>query len=143
MFTKIFFIIFIGFVTSQGVPDSRCPAVDTRPPVHLPHPTDCTRYYICRNGLRFLMPPCPPGSFFDIISSTCIPGECDNNTTTTARTTTTAWTTTTPATTTTSSTTTPSTTTSPATTTTQAQTSTTISTPPDGSTTTIRTPPPN
>lgn len=95
MLLKLAFLALVGFVASTSTPDSRCPPGNPRPPVHLQHDTDCTLFYLCINGNRVLMPPCPAGSHFDLPSSQCRPVHPDTpciilppaDTTTTATTT--------------------------------------------------------
>ncbi|CRK87419.1 CLUMA_CG001221, isoform A [Clunio marinus] len=70
MLKKLVLLTFIGFVASQGVLDTRCP-LDNNPPTRLPHDTDCTLFYVCNFGSRFLMPPCPAPMQFDTPSSSC------------------------------------------------------------------------
>lgn len=72
MLLKLAFLALVGFVAAQ-TPDARCPPGSPRPPVHLQHDTDCTLFYLCHNGNRILMPPCPEGSHFDPGASQCRP----------------------------------------------------------------------
>lgn len=53
-------------------PDDRCPAVNNGRALNLPHDSDCSLYYKCHFGLKFLMPACPRGMLFDAISSQCV-----------------------------------------------------------------------
>lgn len=73
MLKSITIIVFASSVLGQGaIPDERCPIVNQRPPVLIPHEQDCTLYYICHFGNRILMPSCPRGLKFDTRSSRCI-----------------------------------------------------------------------
>lgn len=72
MLTKIAIVVLVGMVASQGVPDDRCPATNPRPPVHLPHDTDCNIYWLCHFGEKYELK-CPEGQHFDLPSSICVP----------------------------------------------------------------------
>jgi Chitin binding Peritrophin-A domain len=72
MLLKLVIVTLIGLVATQ-TPDARCPAENQRPPIHLPHETDCTLYYVCHLGNRILMPPCPQGQHFDRATARCRP----------------------------------------------------------------------
>ncbi|XP_053686225.1 probable chitinase 10 [Sabethes cyaneus] len=53
-----------AFLFEEGIPDSRCPLQDNpMNPMHLPHPTDCGRFYKCFSGRAFAIN-CPPGQEF-------------------------------------------------------------------------------
>ncbi|XP_055531829.1 uncharacterized protein LOC129722421 [Wyeomyia smithii] len=53
-----------GFLFDEGIPDSRCPLQDNpMNPTHLPHPTECGRFYKCFSGRAFLIS-CPLGQEF-------------------------------------------------------------------------------
>jgi hypothetical protein len=54
-----------------GIPDSRCPSVDSAAhTVHLPHATDCARFYKCMGGMAFEYN-CPAGQHFNIERDWC------------------------------------------------------------------------
>lgn len=83
MLLKLAVLALIGLtLTEAQVPDARCPAVNTRPPTHLPHETDCRLFYLCHLGNKVLMPPCPVGKIFDAVAvpSGCMPSTQDPST---------------------------------------------------------------
>lgn len=66
-------LAFLAAFVSAQLPDPRCPPDNPRPPVHLPHPYDCSLFFLCSFGIAHLMPPCPDGLLFDTPSSSCRP----------------------------------------------------------------------
>lgn len=72
MLVKFLVLAFVGCVVAQGVEDSRCPSVKGQKSVRLPHESDCSRFYICQNGRKHLMPPCPRKKLFDSTSLKCV-----------------------------------------------------------------------
>ncbi|XP_053668045.1 mucin-2-like [Anopheles marshallii] len=57
-----------GYANAQ-IADSRCPLVDN-PPFHLPHETDCTLFYTCAYGMKYLKN-CPPNQHFGFAIQRC------------------------------------------------------------------------
>jgi hypothetical protein len=54
-----------------GIPDSRCPTVDiSSRTVHLPHPTDCSKFFKCMGGMAFEKD-CPAGQHFNVERDWC------------------------------------------------------------------------
>lgn len=75
---KLAVLVLVGLtMTLAQEPDARCPAVNTRPPTHLAHETDCGLFYLCHLGNRFLMPRCPAGKLFEQAASACMPSSQD------------------------------------------------------------------
>ena len=75
MFLKIFLIFAIfNQIHSQREEDMgfdpRCPEVDPQPPIHLPHETECDRFYKCAHRHIWLIM-CPPGLHWSIIHDRC------------------------------------------------------------------------
>ncbi|XP_069685703.1 salivary glue protein Sgs-3-like [Periplaneta americana] len=122
--------VILSFVVSStaGQATFTCPGIGW-----YPHPTDCTKYYVCDKNLNPTVKSCSSGTHYDPVYQDCETGPCPTTTTSTTPSTTTS--TTTPSTTT--STTTESTTTSTTESTTSTTTeSTTTSTTPSTTTTT-------
>ncbi|XP_052892426.1 mucin-2-like [Anopheles moucheti] len=57
-----------GYANAQ-IADSRCPLVDN-PPFHLPHETDCTLFYTCSYGMKYLKS-CPVNQHFGFAIQRC------------------------------------------------------------------------
>lgn len=54
-----------------GIPDARCPAQQNpRNPVHLPHATNCERFYKCDHGMAFEYQ-CPVGQHWNVARNYC------------------------------------------------------------------------
>lgn len=45
-------LVLLGSASAQGIPDPRCPLVNSNPPTLFPHDTDCSLFYICSFGQR-------------------------------------------------------------------------------------------
>ena len=71
-FIGLTILVLIGLVAAVKFPDDRCPEVNPVPAKRLPHESDCTLHYVCHNGYRVLMPPCPEGMKFDAPSLRCV-----------------------------------------------------------------------
>lgn len=71
MLREYFLLFLVTIVVSQEL-DSRCPLINRRPAVNLPHESDCRLFYKCHFGNRWLMPPCPRGTLFDATANGCI-----------------------------------------------------------------------
>lgn len=70
---EYFLLLLASTVASQGpVPDIRCPLINRRPAINLPHESDCRLFYKCHFGSRWLMPPCPRGTLFDATANGCV-----------------------------------------------------------------------
>lgn len=73
MLREYFLLLLVSIVVSQGpVLDSRCPLINRRPAINLPHESDCRLFYKCHFGNRWLMPPCPRGTLFDATANACV-----------------------------------------------------------------------
>ncbi|XP_055624724.1 probable chitinase 10 [Toxorhynchites rutilus septentrionalis] len=60
-----------SFRFEDGIVDSRCPVYDnSMNPVHLPHATDCGKFYKCFSGRAFMIS-CPPGQEFGAAIQRC------------------------------------------------------------------------
>lgn len=74
MLGRLILLSVIGCAVSQGIPDARCvPPPDPRHPIRLPHPTDCSLWYLCQGSNKFLMPACPSTDGFDANLLICSP----------------------------------------------------------------------
>ena len=58
------------FPQSNTILDVVCPDSEDGFAVFVPHPTDCSLYYMCVGGSPILMP-CPPGLYFDPSLNVC------------------------------------------------------------------------
>lgn len=80
-----FVLVALIVVIYGQIPDERCEMtvdLDRQVLINLPHESDCSLYYKCHLGKKYLMPACPLGLLFDSITSRCIPAEiaiCDVN----------------------------------------------------------------
>lgn len=55
------------------IPDERCaPTLTTHVLINLSHETNCSLYYRCHLGSKYLMPACPKGLLFDSVTARCI-----------------------------------------------------------------------
>ncbi|CAG9817675.1 unnamed protein product [Phaedon cochleariae] len=82
----VLLVCIVAFVAAQapGVPDSRCPAVDSAQPTFLPDTKECAVFYECSGGLAFQFK-CPPGTNWDNTQTVCDRNvNCGDLTTTTA-----------------------------------------------------------
>lgn len=73
MLNFLSFLAIVALVSCQsgpGVPDDRCPAGTPDPPVQLPDPSDCSKFFKCENGLAVPFD-CPEGQHWSVADDRC------------------------------------------------------------------------